>query len=116
MSPSPNGKSGRDPKGRFLTGNPGGPGNPLAKSASQLRSMLLTAVSADDVRAIVKKLVEQARAGEPWAIKELLDRMLGRPQPAADPSGDFTPPPTIIVNVVGHQVQTAAETEPHRIE
>lgn len=75
-APSPNG---RDGLGRFATGNPGGPGNPHAKRVGELRSALMAAVRPGDVTAIVGKLVELAKAGDVRAIREVLDRTLGRP-------------------------------------
>ena len=76
MAPSPNG---RDGKGRFTAGNAGGPGNPHAKRIGQLRSALLTAVTAKDISAIVRELVARAKAGDVRAIREVFDRTLGRP-------------------------------------
>jgi hypothetical protein len=32
-----------------------------------------------------------AKAGEPWAVKELLDRTLGKPRPAEGEDGDDGP-------------------------
>jgi len=43
---------------------------------------LLDAVTDDDVRAVAAKLVELARSGDTRAIKELFDRLLGKPQEA----------------------------------
>lgn len=81
--PSPNGASGgRGPGGRFAPGNPGGPGNPHAAHVGRLRSALLSAVTPEDLNVIARKLVELARAGEMPAIRELLDRTLGRPTEA----------------------------------
>ncbi len=80
--PSPNGANGRDASGRFAKGNPGGPGNPFARHVGQLRSALLEAVTAEDMRVVASKLVELAKSGDVRAIKELLDRVLGRPQEA----------------------------------
>ena len=82
VSPSPNGVIGRDSGGRFATGNRGGPGNPHAKHVGELRSALLAAVTAKDMRAIARTLVARAKAGDVRAIKELLDRTLGKPQEA----------------------------------
>ena len=70
--------SGRDGNGRFATGNKGGPGNPFARKVGQLRAALLETVT-DDMRAVATKLVEMACAGELPAIRELLERTLGRP-------------------------------------
>lgn len=72
---TPNG--GRDVRGRFAKGNPGGPGNPHAKKVAQLRSALLRAVSMSDLRAVVKKLVDLALAGDVPAARLIMDRLLG---------------------------------------
>ncbi len=77
--PSPNGPNGRDDRGRFASGNPGGPGNPHACQVGRLRTALLAAVSEDDMTSIVAKLVAMAKAGDVRAIKEVFDRTLGRP-------------------------------------
>lgn len=74
-----NGENGRDAGGRFAIGNAGGPGNPHAKRVAELRTMLLDAVTDDDLRAIIRALVARARDGDLAAIRELLDRIIGRP-------------------------------------
>ena len=78
VTPSPNGSNGRDAGGRFAKGNPGGPGNPLAAKVGRLREAAFDAVSEADMRAVLAKLVEQAKAGDIQAAKVLLDRCLGR--------------------------------------
>ena len=75
-APSPNG---RDGQGRFAPGWKGGPGNPHAAQVARLRVEMLNAVTPDDMRAIVSRLVQLAKGGDVRAIKELLDRTLGRP-------------------------------------
>jgi hypothetical protein len=83
IAPSTNGDNGlqaRDEKGRFLQGNPGGPGNPHAAAVGAWRAALVNAVTADDVRKVIGILTDKAKGGEAWAVKELLDRCLGRPQ------------------------------------
>ena len=77
--PSPKGTNGRDAKGRFVPGYAGGPGNPHAKRVAKLRSTLLNAVTEDDIREIVQKLVAMAKEGDIHAAKEVLQRTLGRP-------------------------------------
>ena len=77
--PTPIGNEGRDNKGRFAKGNKGGPGHPLSGRVNQLRSMLLEAITEDDLNAIVKQLVTKARGGELTAITEILNRLLGKP-------------------------------------
>ena len=68
---------GRGPDGRFLPGNPGGRGNPHARKVGKLRSAMLAAVSQSDMRAIIKRLVQDAKAGDAAAARLILDRCLG---------------------------------------
>jgi hypothetical protein len=49
--------------------------------APDLRSVLLSAVSEADIKAVVANLVEQAKGGDLDAIGLLLDRLFGRPAP-----------------------------------
>jgi hypothetical protein len=72
-------RNSRSANGRFLPGNKAGKGNPLNKKAHQLRNALLSTVTQADLVAVTKKLVAMARKGDLHAIKELLDRCLGRP-------------------------------------
>lgn len=85
--------NGRTPRGQFAKGNPGGPGNPYARRTAALRSALLDAVTEADIRAIAKALVKRARDGEVPAVRELLDRLLGRPRDVHDVAA----PPEICV-------------------
>ncbi len=80
--PSTDGSNGpgRDPSGKFATGNKAGRGNPHAKHVAKLRSALLNAVSEEDIERVVKALLDQALAGDVASIKELLLRVLGKPQ------------------------------------
>lgn len=78
-TPSPNGDNGRDTRGRFASGNSGGPGNPHAKHIGRLRSALLSAVTENDMQAVISKLVEMAKAGNVSAIREVFNRTLGKP-------------------------------------
>jgi len=73
----------RDPGGRFAPGNAGGPGRPPGAVAAW-RAAMAESVTRDDIRAVALVLVQQAKAGAPWAIRELLDRCLGRPLPAVE--------------------------------
>ncbi len=77
--PSPNGPNGRDGRGRFAQGNSGGPGNPHAGKVAKLRSALLAAVTEEDVRQIVERLVQLAKDGDLAAVRELFLRTIGRP-------------------------------------
>ncbi len=85
MAPSTNGDNGREADGRFSKGNPGGPGDPFAQRTAKLRSAMLNAVTEDDVAAIIRKLVAEAKDGDVSAAREVLTRVLGKPTDAADP-------------------------------
>lgn len=77
--PKPTGLNGRSSNGRFVSGNKFASGNPLNRKAQQLRNALLATVTEDDLVKVTRKLVAMARAGDIHAIKELLDRVLGKP-------------------------------------
>ena len=72
--------NGHDKKGRFLPGNPGGPGNPHVHKVAKLRAAMLSAVTEKDMRAITKKLVTLATDGDLKAIELLLNRICGKPE------------------------------------
>ena len=55
-----------------------GRGNPHAARVNAWRRALVESVSSDDLREVIGKLVEKAKAGERWAVCELLDRCLGK--------------------------------------
>ena len=78
--PSTTAPNGNDhaPDGRFAKGNHAAIGNPHAQRVAQLRSLLFSAVSDEDLKAIVAKVVEQAKAGDMAAAREVLDRCLGK--------------------------------------
>ena len=85
-TPSPNGGNGvRDAQGRFAKGNPGGPGNPYAKQVARVRSLIVEAVSEEDLRAVIAALVEKAKRGDVVAAREFFDRLVGRPAAAIAP-------------------------------
>lgn len=68
--------------GRFLKGNPGGPGNPKLKAQNQRRSVfdgvLDEHCSREDQVEIVKKAVIDAKAGDRHARRDLWDRLYGK--------------------------------------
>ncbi len=43
------------------------------------RSALAESVTPEDIATVVKTLVDSARDGERWAVRELLDRTVGKP-------------------------------------
>ncbi len=78
MEPSPTANNGHNTNGRFSVGNQLGRGNPHAAQVARLRSVMLAAVSEDDLRTVVATLVEKAKGGDVGAIKLLFDRTLGK--------------------------------------
>lgn len=80
--PLPNGKSGksdRDRFGRFMLGNPGGPGsNPLGHRVNEYRATLFACLTRRKFANVVTRLIGLAEAGDIAAIRILLDRCLGR--------------------------------------
>jgi hypothetical protein len=85
--PSPNGSNGdehdtdaivRNSSGRFTAGNPGGPGNPWAKQTAELRALIRSAVTDQDMQEVMAAIVRKAKAGDVVAGRELLDRLVGK--------------------------------------
>lgn len=72
----------------FKKGNPGGPGNPHAAKQEKLRAALMRCAEPADFERLGKKLLAQAEkmldAGELVALRELFDRLLGKPAQAVD--------------------------------
>ena len=87
-TPSLTGDNGRDARGRFAPGNRASRGNPHAKRVNRLRSMLLQDVSDADLRAITRKLIEEAKAGNVKAALGLFDRLFGKPHQSMDIATD----------------------------
>ena len=118
VTPSPNGANSRDAKGRFAAENGGGPGNPYARRVANLRAALLDAVSDEDLKTIVSQLVDMAKRGSLPAIKEILDRTIGKPQ--TDVSVDLLVDRAEADDVVTipdiRQLRLALLTEPEYLE
>jgi hypothetical protein len=81
----PKPRPGRDAEGRFVQGNPGGPGNPFARKTAALRKALLERVTEEDIQEIVIVLLLKAKQGDAAAARLLLSYVVGKPQPAVDP-------------------------------
>lgn len=83
-SPSTHGPNGapagnRDTRGRFAPGNRCGRGNPLAGRAAKIRAVLLRKLTTKQAGEITDVLIRRARDGDLAAIRELLDRTIGKP-------------------------------------
>jgi hypothetical protein len=71
------------------------PGNKLASNGKPFLAALKRAMAQDDserIRQCAETLLDLAAAGEPWAVKELIDRLDGKAVQtvAADPENPFT--------------------------
>lgn len=78
-NPPPADGNGRQANGQFAKGNAGGPGNPHGGRVALLRTTFLDAVTAEDLQAVARALLDRARSGDLAAIREVLDRTIGRP-------------------------------------
>src|SRR5262245_38877293 len=105
---------GRDARGRFAHGNPGGPGNPFNRQCAALRKALYACATEDVVDAIAAKLTELARDGNLVAMNLFLKYRIGeRPRAArsSDPNGPSAPSTTASSAAVaanGESVQSTA--------
>lgn len=83
-APSANGANGyRDGLGRFIKGNPGGPGNPHAAMAMRHREAIAIAATPERTKAVMEALYLCATTngvGQVQAIKEWLQRTAGTPE------------------------------------
>jgi hypothetical protein len=84
-TPSTNGDNGRDVRGRFAKGNTGGPGNPFARQMARLRRAFCKMVTEEDIQAVARQLLEQAKAGDVAAARLALSYTIGKPAEAVNP-------------------------------
>ena len=87
--PAKAGAGGRANSGRFQKGTSGNPegGNSATKHNKALKAAFDKAITEDDIKAVVAKMIKQARNGDAAARKEMLDRLWGRPAQAVEISG-----------------------------
>lgn len=108
--------NGRGADGRFLRGNGGGPGNPHGRRTAELRAAMLDAVSADDIRAVVGRLVAMARDGDLAAAGMLLDRVFGKAVAAVDLQAEVRAAPVAEVRVAGMPREQAIREQIARLQ
>jgi hypothetical protein len=77
--------AGRDARGRFAEGNPGGPGNPYTRQTAQLRQAVLETMNEAEIRLIAKRLLTLALQGDLQAIKLVLAYAIGKPEGVVNP-------------------------------
>ncbi len=70
----------RDQRGRFAVGNPGGPGpGGFSQRVNTFRRTMLAAVTEDDIREIAQQLVANAKGGDVFSSRLVLQYCLGDP-------------------------------------
>ena len=74
---------GRGCDGRFQPGNAGGPGRKRGVKVLELGNAFQAEINEEALRRVARKLLDMSLAGDLGAIKLLLDRVLGRPDPTA---------------------------------
>jgi hypothetical protein len=84
-TPATDSPFGRDAKGRFLKGNPGGPGNPFNRRVAALRKLLLDTVSDEKLVTLMDILYARAAGGDMAAMKLYLQYVIGKPAETVDP-------------------------------
>ena len=78
--PSTNGATaGRNGNGTFSKGNTFGQGNPHFRKVAGLRTALLSAISEEDIAAIIQQMITAAKAGDIQAAKFVLSYAVGQP-------------------------------------
>jgi hypothetical protein len=78
----------------------GQPGNQNARKGKLFYDALRVALVQEDkkkLRTITEKLVKSAENGEPWAIKEVMDRIDGKPVNTTELSGTDNSPLKLVV-------------------
>ena len=80
----------RNQRGHFLPGNTAAVGraNPAESRITMWRRAFTRSVTAADVTKAMQKLLDAVDNGESWAIKELLDRTLGKADQRLEVTGD----------------------------
>jgi hypothetical protein len=82
VSESNGSNNGKDTRGRWAKGNPGGPGNPNIADMGKHRQKFFDALRDDDVEKAlqtIRDVMNTGRDGEKLAAaRELLDRVLGK--------------------------------------
>lgn len=69
--------SGRDQRGRFAQGNPGGPGGPRRR-ASELRKAAEDAITPEHVQTMIRKALRMGLEGNLAAMRLVFERTSGR--------------------------------------
>jgi hypothetical protein len=83
-NPDPKPAESRDASGRFAKGNPGGPGNPYPRRMAAFRRALLNCITEEDIIAMARAVIEEAKEGNVPAAKLIFQYVLGKPGSVTD--------------------------------
>ena len=94
-------KSYRDRAGQFLPGVRRGPAHGVPAKYRIWRETLAATITADDLAAVLRTMLDAAKSGDIVACREILDRCLGRPLQAhliaTDDGDDATRDPVSMI-------------------
>ena len=79
------GPSARDERGRFASGNKGGPGNPFGRRLAAMREAVQRAVTVEAIEQLMGVLLGKAMAGDLGAAKLVLQYAVGKPKAVVEP-------------------------------
>lgn len=109
------GRSKKD--GRFGPGNTFAKGNPMHIAQCHFRKLVMSETTDEQLKQVWAKLVTLALAGEPWAIRELMDRVLGKAQQTVELTGDVSTTLEIVasgIDKLSKRLRKLPEVDSHR--
>jgi hypothetical protein len=78
-------KADRDLFGRFMAGNPGGPGNPYNRQTALFKKAIQSATTPEEAKALARKIYDMAMEGNLAAAKVYFTYTVGKPDNPIDP-------------------------------
>jgi hypothetical protein len=75
----------RDLLGKFMAGNPGGPGNPYNRQIAMFKRAIQSATTPEEARALTRKIYDMAMEGNLAAAKIYFTYTVGKPDKPIDP-------------------------------
>ena len=94
------GKSGRNAKGQFAEGNKAGSySKDIARKTQILRQVFMDELKEEDIRQICRVLIRKAKRGQLAAIKEVMDRGMGKVPQAMELGGQDGEPLEVTFHV-----------------
>jgi hypothetical protein len=98
-------KADRDLFGRFMAGNPGGPGNPYNRQTALFKKAIQSATTPDEAKSLARKIYDMAMEGNLAAAKVYFTYTVGKPDNPIDPD-----------RVDVHEIEIYRDTAPLKTE